>query len=57
MEIQSITPVIATAADEADKKDGEVVIVTDMTDEDTSLKAMVDRFTAVLPFKTKIVNP
>ena len=56
MEIQSITPVIATAADEADKKDGEVVIVTDMTDEDTSLKAMVDRFTAVLPFKTKIVN-
>ena len=56
LEIQPITPVIATAADGADKKDGEVVIVTDMTDEDTSLKAMVDRFTAVLPFKTKIVN-
>ena len=56
LEIQPITPVIATAADWADKKDGEVVIVTDMTDEDTSLRAMVDRFTAVLPFKTKIVN-
>ena len=56
LEIQPITPVIATAADGADKKDGEVVIVTDMTDEDTSLKAMVDRFTADLPFKTKIVN-
>ena len=56
LEIQPHKPVIATVADEVEKKDGEVVIVTDMTDEDTSLKAMVDRFTAVLPFKTKIVN-
>ena len=50
------TAVVATVPQQTADKEGEVVIVTDMTDSDTSLKAMVDRFCAVLPVHTKIVN-
>ena len=39
-----------------EKQDGDVVIVTDCTPENESLKAMIDRFTAVFPKKTRIVN-
>ena len=38
------------------KKDGDVVIVTDCTEEDIQLKRMIKRFQAVLPLKTRIVN-
>ena len=40
----------------ADKKDGDVVIITDCTPENESLSAMIARFQAVLPKKTRIVN-
>ena len=50
------TAVVATVPQQTADKEGEVVIVTDMTDSDTSLKAMLDRFCAVLPVHTKIVN-
>lgn len=40
----------------ADEKFGDVVIVTDCRDEDTQLKAMIARFQAVMPQKTRIVN-
>ena len=40
----------------ADKKDGDVVIITDFTPENESLSAMIARFQAVLPKKTRIVN-
>ena len=36
--------------------DGDVVIVTDCTPENESLSAMISRFQAVLPRKTRIVN-
>ena len=39
-----------------EKQDGDVVIVTDCTPENESLKAMIDRFVAVFPLKTRIVN-
>ena len=39
-----------------EKQDGDVVIVTDCTPENESLKAMIDRFAAVFPKKTRIVN-
>ncbi len=38
------------------EKDGDVVIITDCREEDTQLKAMIDRFRAVLPRKTRVVN-
>ncbi len=37
-------------------KDGDVVIITDCMAEDTQLQSMIDRFRAVLPKKTRIVN-
>ena len=39
-----------------EEKSGEVVIITDCREEDKNLKAMIERFCAVLPKKTKIVN-
>ena len=35
---------------------GDVVIVTDLADDDTQLAAMIDRFRAVLPIRTRVVN-
>ena len=40
----------------AGEKSGDVVIVTDCEPENTQLGAMIDRFRAVLPYKTRIVN-
>ena len=38
------------------EKPGDVVIVADLREEDTQLKAMIDRFRAKMPRKTRIVN-
>lgn len=38
------------------KADGEIVIVTDATDEDTQLKAMISRFRKSLAINSKVVN-
>ena len=40
----------------SEEKTGDVVIVTDCRDEDTQLQSMIDRFRAVFPRKTRIVN-
>ena len=40
----------------AGEKSGDVVIVADILPEDTQLQAMVERFRAVLPRKTRVVN-
>ena len=40
----------------SDAKNGDVVIITDCTTEDTQLQSMIDRFRGVLPKKTRIVN-
>ncbi len=40
----------------AEKTEGDVVIITDCRAEDTSLRAMIERFRAVLPRKTRVVN-
>ena len=45
-----------TPAESAADKTGDVVIVTDCREEDTQLRAMIDRFCAVLPIKTREVN-
>ena len=37
-------------------KPGDVVILTDCREEDTQLTAMIARFRAVLPYKTRVVN-
>jgi multimeric flavodoxin WrbA len=37
-------------------KDGDVVIITDLAETDTQLQGMIDRFRAVLPRKTRVVN-
>ena len=37
-------------------KSGDVVIITDCTDEDSSLHKMIERFRAVFPYKTRIFN-
>ncbi len=39
-----------------DEKSGDVVIVTDCEPENTQLQAMIDRFRAVLPLKSRVVN-
>lgn len=43
-------------ADVVEAQDGDVVIITDCTPENKSLTAMIARFQAVLPKKTRIVN-
>ena len=43
-------------AKSVEHKDGDVVIVTDCTPENVSLSAMIARFQAVLPKKSRIVN-
>ena len=43
-------------ADVVEAQDGDVVIITDCTPENKSLAAMIARFQAVLPKKTRIVN-
>ena len=40
----------------AEEKQGDVVILTDCREEDTQLEAMIARFQAVLPRKTRVVN-
>ena len=39
-----------------EEKTGDVVIITDCEEENTQLKAMINRFCAVLPRKTRVVN-
>lgn len=46
----------ATVPESAGEKKGDVVIVTDCEEGETQLKAMIDRFRAVFPLKTRIVN-
>ena len=49
------SPVSVPAASD-DGKMGDVVIVTDCEEENTQLQAMISRFRAVLPRKTRVVN-
>ena len=41
---------------DAEEKTGDVVIVADLAESDTRLRAMIDRFRAVLPRRTRLVN-
>lgn len=51
------TQVAVTSAEDTEKTtDGNVVIVADLKKEDAQLKAMIDRFTAKLPVKTRLIN-
>ena len=53
------TPVIATmppSFEENKKEDKDVLILTDCTDKDASVQKMIDRFQAVFPYKTRIIN-
>ena len=45
-----------TVPESTGEKNGDVVILTDARQEDTQLAAMIARFRAVLPYKTRIVN-
>ena len=49
-------PVIATLPEPVEQAPGDVVIVTDCGPEDASLRAMIDRFRAVLPRARREVN-
>ena len=46
----------ATVPENTAEKSGDVVIVTDCEEENTQLQLMIDRFRAVFPLKTRIVN-
>ena len=48
--------IAASVPDAKEALEGDVVIVTDCSPEDKNLLAMVDRFRAVLPRKTRIAN-
>ena len=47
---------VTPAEDCAAEKSGDVVILTDVRPEDTQLQAMIDRFRAVCPKKTRVIN-
>ena len=47
---------VSAAAISAAEKSGDVVILTDVRPEDTQLQAMIDRFRAVCPKKTRVIN-
>lgn len=42
--------------DEEKRTDKDVLILTDCTDENASVQAMINRFRAVLPYQTRVVN-
>ncbi len=46
----------ATVPECTEEKTGDVVIVTDCEENDTQLSNMINRFRAVLPLKTRVVN-
>lgn len=51
------TSVPASSAAEVAKNDGkDIVIITDNTDPSSNLAAMINRFRAIFPYKTRIVN-
>ena len=50
------TPTVATPAESSGEKSGDVVIIADMGEDTPSLRAMVERFRAVLPYDSRIVN-
>ncbi len=54
-----VSPTSLSTADsipQNEKTDGNIVIVTDITDDDIILQGMINRFRAVIPFKTRIIN-
>ena len=54
---QTLFPNVPVTVPECTKeKQGDVVILTDCRAEDTQLAAMIQRFRAVLPYKTRVVN-
>jgi len=51
-----VTPVPSNALSSQNKKSGDVVIITDCAKDDTQLNDMIERFRAVLRYKSRIVN-
>ena len=49
-------PVMATVPASVEKQGGNVVIIADLPDGESSLSAMVERFRALLPFETRVVD-
>jgi len=47
---------VSRVAPEQDKKSGDVVIVTDCAGDDSQLNDMIERFRAVLKYKSRVVN-
>ena len=45
-----------TVPESLEEKTGDVVILTDAREEDTQVAAMIARFRAVLPYKTRVIN-
>ena len=55
--LSNYTQTPATSVDVTDKKSGkDIVIITDNTDPESNLAAMIDRFRAVFGYETRIVN-
>ena len=54
---EPFSPVPVTPArEESGEKSGDVVIVADIAEEDTQLREMTEKFRAVLPKKTRLIN-
>jgi len=49
-------PVVPTVPASVEKKEGDVVIVADLPEGDSRLHAMVERFRAILPMNSRVVN-
>ena len=49
-------PQAVTAAESSGEKSGDVVVLTDFEEGNTQLQSMIDRFRAVLPRKTRLIN-
>lgn len=52
----SYNRVNATSAESTEKAKRDVVIITDNTDPKSNLAAMIDRFRAVLPYESRVIN-
>ncbi len=55
-EEEPYVPCPASGAENAEKREGDVVIVTDVTDKESNLYHMIERFMAKLPIKSRIIN-
>ena len=54
--LKDFKPVLADKAESSEEKQGDIVVLTNLTERDESLSRMIERFSSVMPRKCRVVN-